>query len=165
MVNWCSVPSLTHRGTDPRDLLTVIVVRTSRPHPHLVNSGSSIVAAIHLSMLLASLASPANPSLHGESFQLGFRVILSSMRALSALIFCVFYADFLAVALLGFMCDALLAHTLPLAFFDHRFALTPPSSLCISHVRAPYLCPHFTPSLPCRASPRHFLRCVSAHAC
>jgi hypothetical protein len=56
------------------------------------------------------------------------------MRVLSALIFCAFYADFLAVPPLGFMCDALLAHTLPLAFFDHRFALTLPSSMCISHV-------------------------------
>ena len=40
---------------------------------------------------LASLVRPANPSLHGMSFQLGFLLALSSMRAPPALIFSAFY--------------------------------------------------------------------------
>ena len=51
--------------------LTVIVAHTSRPHPHF--SGSSIVAAIHLFILVESFACAVDPSLHSESFQLDLR--------------------------------------------------------------------------------------------
>jgi hypothetical protein len=48
------------------------------------------------------------------------------------------------------MCPTILTHALPLV----PFAFAPPSSLRISHARAPYPCLHFTPSLPrCVFSP------------
>jgi hypothetical protein len=75
-----------------------------------------------------------------------------------------FDAGPLAVAPLGLMCHTMLAATSLPFFFDHFFAFAPPSSLHMSHARAPYTCPHFTPSIPCRASSRHLPRCVSAHA-
>ena len=71
--------------TDPLILLTAIVAHTSRPRPHVVNSGSSICRRDTPFQALAFLRRPANTTLHGESFQLDFLLALSSMRAPSVL--------------------------------------------------------------------------------
>jgi len=83
------------------------------------------VCRTHLSMLVASLTRPADPSSYGVFFQLGSHPALSLMRAPLALIFRAFDADLPAVATLVFMCPTLLAHMLPFAFFNHFFAPSP----------------------------------------
>jgi hypothetical protein len=65
--------------------------RVKRCHRCAHIPASSIVAAIHLSMLVASFACAAGPSFHSESFQLGLGLALSSMRAPLVLIFRTFY--------------------------------------------------------------------------
>lgn len=64
-----------------------------------------MIAAMHLSMLVASLARPVDPYTHGMFFQLNFRLTLSLMRVPSALIFphVLQYGDILAGELLRLM--------------------------------------------------------------